>query len=147
MGSSYQTCYCDRERSTGRRLVSHSIPAPVPECLEGDVDLVDCNVRLRQCLSSANLCVPVKVLTFIARPKKRAPVWSAALRAAHMRSTAPAGPGVPSLLPRALAAAIAALGRSEMTSHDPPTHARFGAIAGPQEARLLLFDRYNRRII
>ena len=27
----------------------------------------------------------------------------------------------------------AALGRSEMTSHDPPTHARFGAMAGPRK--------------
>ena len=52
-----------------------------------------------------------------------------------MRFTAPAGfrGGVPKRFPRALAAARAALGRSEMTSHDPPTHARFGAMAGPRK--------------
>jgi len=27
----------------------------------------------------------------------------------------------------------ALLGRSEMTSHDPPTHARFGAMPGPRK--------------
>ena len=52
-----------------------------------------------------------------------------------MRFTAPAGfpGGVPKRFPRALATARAALGRSEMTSHDPPTHARFGAMAGPRK--------------
>jgi hypothetical protein len=45
----------------------------------------------------------------------------------------PAPSGLYASAPRALAAARADLGRSEMTSHDPPTHARFGAMAGPRK--------------
>jgi hypothetical protein len=69
--------YCDRDRSTRRRFASYSIPTPVSEWLEGDVGLADRSVRFRQPVVDlpihANLCVPVKVLTFMGRLKKGSP--------------------------------------------------------------------------
>ncbi len=71
--------YCDPDRSTRRRFAAHSVPSPVSEGLEGDIGLADREFDFASqsltCLSTANLCVPVKVLTFIAPPQKEAPVW------------------------------------------------------------------------
>ena len=61
--------YCDRDRPTRRRFAGYGIPTPVSECLEGDVGLADRSVRFRQpfvdLLIDRDLCVPVKVLTFM----------------------------------------------------------------------------------
>ena len=38
----------DRERPTRRRFASYSVPAPLSECLERDVGLMNRDIRLRQ---------------------------------------------------------------------------------------------------
>jgi hypothetical protein len=72
--------YCDRDRSTRSCFAAYSVPTLVSERLEGDIGLrtvtFDFASQSLTCLSTANLCVPVKVLTFMGRPKKDAPVWS-----------------------------------------------------------------------
>ena len=72
-----QDRYCDRDRSTRLRFAVHSVPSLSLRALKATLVLwtvtFDFASQSLTCLSTANLCVPLKVLTFMCIREKEGP--------------------------------------------------------------------------